>query len=180
MVKMKEMIMKAMQQRHWLHMLRSTAALTAVVGLLALSASCANSGVTPHQTASVETGGMTTREVVIAFEKMAFDDRNPSEAMLKYASDDFVDHNPNIRGDRLSAIEHLNRLDWSKSGPQRRVVNLVVDGDIAMIHHHLIRNPGDIGIAAVDIFRVKDGKIVEHWDVLQAIPEKSVNPRPMF
>lgn len=123
---------------------------------------------------------MNTREVVLAFEKLAFDERRPTEAMERYASPDFVDHNPNIRGDRASVIEHLERLDWSTGGPQRTIVHLVVEGDIAIIHHHLVRKPGDAGIAAVDIFRVKNGKLVEHWDVLQPIPQDSVNPRPMF
>lgn len=56
----------------------------------------------------------------------------------------------------------------------------LVDGDHVVVHHHVIRHAGDPGMAVVDIFRVEDGRIVEHWDVLQDVPEKPVNPLPMF
>lgn len=121
-----------------------------------------------------------TCEVVVQFEEMAFEQRRPREAMERFAAEHFVDHNPNIRGDLASAIAHLARLDWSTAAPERKIVHFVVRGDTAMIHHHLIRKPGERGIAAVDIFRVENGKLVEHWDVLQPIPEESVNPSPMF
>ncbi len=55
-----------------------------------------------------------------------------------------------------------------------------VDGDHVIVHHHVIRHAGDPGLAVVDIFRVADGKIVEHWDVLQDVPEQPLNPLPMF
>ena len=55
-----------------------------------------------------------------------------------------------------------------------------VDGDHVVIHHHVVRQEGDPGLAVVDIFRVADGKIVEHWDVLQEVPADPVNPLPMF
>jgi predicted SnoaL-like aldol condensation-catalyzing enzyme len=55
-----------------------------------------------------------------------------------------------------------------------------VDGDHVVVHHHVIRHADDPGMAVVDIFRVEGGRIVEHWDVLQDVPEKPVNPLPMF
>ncbi len=55
-----------------------------------------------------------------------------------------------------------------------------VDGDHVIVHHHVIRHAGDPGLAVVDIFRVEDGMIVEHWDVLQDVPAAPVNPLPMF
>lgn len=148
-----------------------------VVTMLSTSNSGARSA---EHYAEVEHASMGTKDVILAFEKMAFDERKPKEAMERYAAPDFVDHNPNVPGNRASVIEHLAKLDWSTGGPQRTVQHLVVDGDIAMVHHRLVRKPGDPAIAAVDIFRVKNGKLVEHWDVLQPVPQESVNPRPMF
>lgn len=55
-----------------------------------------------------------------------------------------------------------------------------VDGDHVVVHHHVIRHAGDPGMAVVDIFRVADGLIVEHWDVLQDVPANPVNSLPMF
>lgn len=54
------------------------------------------------------------------------------------------------------------------------------DGDHVIVHVHVVRFPGDPGLAVVDIFRLADGMIVEHWDVLQDVPTAPVNPNSMF
>ncbi|WP_253193914.1 hypothetical protein [Gordonia sp. i37] len=54
------------------------------------------------------------------------------------------------------------------------------DGDLVYLHVHSVNGPGDRGQAVVDIFRVADGKIVEHWDVIQDVPSSAANPNSMF
>jgi predicted SnoaL-like aldol condensation-catalyzing enzyme len=54
------------------------------------------------------------------------------------------------------------------------------DGDYVILHAHAVREPRTRGNAIVDIFRIEDGKIVEHWDVVQPIPEKAANANGMF
>jgi predicted SnoaL-like aldol condensation-catalyzing enzyme len=54
------------------------------------------------------------------------------------------------------------------------------DGDSVILHVHALREPGTRGHAIVDIFRLEDGKIAEHWDVVQPTPEKAANPNGMF
>jgi predicted SnoaL-like aldol condensation-catalyzing enzyme len=56
----------------------------------------------------------------------------------------------------------------------------VVDGDFVILHVHSVREPGERGSAIIDIFKLESGKIVEHWDVIQPIPEKPANPNTMF
>jgi predicted SnoaL-like aldol condensation-catalyzing enzyme len=119
-------------------------------------------------------------DVVLAFDKLAFDDRKPKAAVLKFLSADFVDHDPALVGTRDSVIARLDKLDWSTGGPKREVQRVIGSGDIVAIHHRLTRKPGDQPIAAIDMFRVKEGLIVEHWDVMQTVPEASINPAPMF
>jgi predicted SnoaL-like aldol condensation-catalyzing enzyme len=55
-----------------------------------------------------------------------------------------------------------------------------VDGNIVVVHSHVRMNAEDRGMAVVDIFRLEKGKVVEHWDVVQPIPEKSANDNTMF
>jgi predicted SnoaL-like aldol condensation-catalyzing enzyme len=57
---------------------------------------------------------------------------------------------------------------------------LVAEGDLVVVHSHLVRKPGDRGMTVMDIFRLENGKIVEHWDVLQEVPESPANNNTMF
>jgi predicted SnoaL-like aldol condensation-catalyzing enzyme len=70
----------------------------------------------------------------------------------------------------------------SKQSPDARtdIKRAFVDGDHVVCHVHVMRFPGDPGLAVVDIFRVAGRFIVEHWDVLMEVPAKPVNPNPLF
>ena len=56
----------------------------------------------------------------------------------------------------------------------------MADGDFVILHVHAVREPGTKGQAIIDIFRVADGKIVEHWDVIQDVPDQAMNNNTMF
>jgi predicted SnoaL-like aldol condensation-catalyzing enzyme len=60
------------------------------------------------------------------------------------------------------------------------IKRVIAEGDLVAVHNHVTQNPKDLGRAVVDIFRVQDGKVVEHWDVVQSVPEKAMNSNTMF
>jgi predicted SnoaL-like aldol condensation-catalyzing enzyme len=72
--------------------------------------------------------------------------------------------------------------DYFRANPQasNRIVRSATDADLVYLHVHSASGPGDRGQAVVDIFRVADGKIVEHWDVIQVVPAESANGNSMF
>jgi predicted SnoaL-like aldol condensation-catalyzing enzyme len=165
--------------RLWVHALSIAAGIGAAVGFTLWSVSGGGVRSAAHYSL-VADASMSPKNVVIAFEKMGIDGHDPKAAVLRYFAPDMIDHDPAVAGDRASVIAYLDAKDWSKPGPERKIIHMVADGDMVMVHHHLVREPGTKGIAAVDMFRVKDGMIVEHWDVLQPVPEISVNKTGMF
>ncbi|HWW65090.1 MAG TPA: nuclear transport factor 2 family protein [Sphingomonadaceae bacterium] len=165
--------------RGWVHALCVIAGIAAPISLEAWTTSAHGPRNKAHY-AAVEAESMTPKEVVLAFDRLAFDDHKPVEAIMKYVAPDYVDHDPTVKGDRQSAIDYLEKHDWSKGGPQRTIKHVIAEGDLVVLHHHLVRQPGTKGLVAVDIFRVKDGKLAEHWDALQPIPDTSINTHGPF
>jgi predicted SnoaL-like aldol condensation-catalyzing enzyme len=74
----------------------------------------------------------------------------------------------------------LDHVRQESPDATQTVHRMMADGDLVMAHVHVVRWPGDPGLAVVDIFRCADGLIVEHWDVIQDVPANPVNPNPMF
>lgn len=93
---------------------------------------------------------------------------------------DYIQHNPGFADGRQAFESGIE--GYLKEFPESRaeIKHIGADGDLVFIHNHITLNAKDRGQAAVDIFRVKDGKIVEHWDVIQDIPEKAENDNTMF
>jgi predicted SnoaL-like aldol condensation-catalyzing enzyme len=57
---------------------------------------------------------------------------------------------------------------------------IIAEGDLVVVHSHLVRHKDDPGVAVMDIFRLENGRVVEHWDVLQDVPDTSANENTMF
>jgi predicted SnoaL-like aldol condensation-catalyzing enzyme len=101
-------------------------------------------------------------------------------AAAKLIGPRYVQHNPLI-ADGIEGFEaFLVHLAEEFPGLRAEVKSVFADGDFVIGHVHGIRVPGQRGTAIVDIFRLEDGKIVEHWDVMQPIPEDAVNQNGMF
>jgi predicted SnoaL-like aldol condensation-catalyzing enzyme len=117
------------------------------------------------------------KEIVADFYQKLFGDKN-LEAVDEYIGDVYIQHNPALPDGKEALKDWLK--ERFKDAPKEKVdiQHLGADGDFVYIHTRAKFNDGVYSI--IDIFRIENGKIVEHWDVIQKVPEVSANPHPMF
>ena len=102
------------------------------------------------------------------------------EAASKYFGPKYIQHNPGAP-DGIEGFKAFITMRKEKSPNARSdIKRAFADGDYVILHVHAVREPGERGVAVVDIFRLENGKIVEHWDVAQDIPEKMPHNNGMF
>ena len=116
----------------------------------------------------------------MAFLDMVFNQKKVKEGFDKYVGDKYIQHNPIAADGKEAAVTVLSRVLQQVPGWSYEFKHAYVDGDIVIVHSLVKMKPEDRGSAVVDIFRFEKGKVVEHWDVVQAIPEKSANNNTMF
>mgnify|MGYP001560059165 CR=1 FL=1 len=102
------------------------------------------------------------------------------DAASKYFGPKYIQHNPGAP-DGIEGFKAFIALRKEKFPDARsEIKRAFAEGDFVILHIHAVRAPGERGSAIVDIFRLENGKIVEHWDVVQPIPEKAANSNGMF
>jgi predicted SnoaL-like aldol condensation-catalyzing enzyme len=119
------------------------------------------------------------RKVIADFARIFYAEKDVRRAFETYVVPNYIQHNPGIADGRDAAVAALAPM-FSAPGAKFEVKRILVDGDHAVIHLFGQGDPDTPGAAVADIYRLEDGKIVEHWDVLQPMPAKSANPHPMF
>lgn len=115
---------------------------------------------------------------VVEFYRKALDQKDLS-AVDKYLGP-YRQHNPQAADGPEGLKGFINYLKSSAPDFRFEIKRVFADGDYVILHVHGIPAPGARGLAIVDIFRVDGEKIVEHWDVIQEIPEKAANDNTMF
>ena len=118
------------------------------------------------------------KHTVLAFYDAAIN-RTDFAVASAFIGDRYVQHNPRIADGLEGFKEFLSLLRESFPGLRAEVKRIFAEGDFVIAHTHGLRVPGERGSAIVDIFRLEDGKIVEHWDVIQPIPESAENANGM-
>tara|TARA_R110002012_G_scaffold62590_1_gene164633 strand:- start:13787 stop:14254 length:468 start_codon:yes stop_codon:yes gene_type:complete len=119
------------------------------------------------------------RALVIEFYDQFFNEHE-TEQSGQVLAEDYIQHNPEVPDGKAPFVDYF--AGYFKENPEYKseIVRSATDGDLVWLHVHSTNGDDDQGEAVVDIFRVDDGMIVEHWDVIQSVPEESANDNTMF
>jgi predicted SnoaL-like aldol condensation-catalyzing enzyme len=119
------------------------------------------------------------KKTVLEFYDAAINQKN-FEAAAKFLGPRYVQHNPRVVDGPEGLKAFLAFLREKFPDYHSDIKRVFADGDYVILHVHNVPTPGARGNAIVDIFRLENGKVVEHWDVRQEIPETAANSNTMF
>ena len=126
---------------------------------------------------------LSVREVAERFIELFHVQDNPEDAFMTWVHPDYIQHNPNAptgRDATLAMMRETMKTNPDLTHDVKRVI--IGDGDLVAVHHHFRRRKDEPGYAVVDVLRIKDGYVVEHWDVIQDVPDPATtkNANGMF
>ena len=120
------------------------------------------------------------KQTVVAFYTRAFNDKQPGDAVARYVGTEYIQHNPQTADGADALIQATNALIAEFPELSVEIKRVIAEADLVVTHDLIQTAPGDRGLAGIDIFRLENGKIVEHWDVRQPVPEVTANANTMF
>jgi predicted SnoaL-like aldol condensation-catalyzing enzyme len=130
---------------------------------------------TPALAADLE----ANKKIVVDFYEKGLNQKD-FDAAAKYFGTRYIQHNPSAP-DGIEGFKRLVAFLKEKfPNSHSEIKRVIAEGDFVILHVHSVSEPGQRGRAIVDMFRLENGKIVEHWDVIQDIPEKPANDNTMF
>ncbi|MBL8549422.1 MAG: nuclear transport factor 2 family protein [Hyphomonadaceae bacterium] len=154
-------------------LLAAAAAALSLAACVSIEANEAPAAAAPSQTE-------VTRGIVTPFSDLFCNQGKVREAFMTHVAPGYIQHNPVAADGRDTAIAALEGFRAASPQMTCEVKRIIVDGNLAAVHSHVKPTPEHRGFAVVDILRVENGMIVEHWDVIQPVPETSRNNNTMF
>jgi predicted SnoaL-like aldol condensation-catalyzing enzyme len=123
---------------------------------------------------------LDNKRLVTEFYELAINQQKPAEAARKYIGLPYRQHNPDTVDGPDGFVQLISKMQQEHPNLKVRISKVLADDDLVAPHVHLMRESNDRGLAIAEWFRLKNGKIIEHWDVVQPVPESSANSNSMF
>ncbi len=122
------------------------------------------------------------KQNAMAFYDLMFNQCKPAEAVERYVGATYIQHNPAVGDGKQAFIDYFVRMAAEFPGKQVVFKRAIAEGDLVVLHcQQLWPTCEDKEWAGIDIFRMdQNGKVLEHWDVLQVVPAESANPNTLF
>jgi predicted SnoaL-like aldol condensation-catalyzing enzyme len=161
----------------------------AAAGMLAALCAASLVAVTPAQAAPAGPAGQPpgggagqpagNEQIAVSFLERAFNEGDLT-AIDELVLPDVIEHNPQSVDGAPALRDLVTRVRGANPQYQVIVKRVLAEGDLVLVHNNVVPTPGARGSAVVDIYRFEDGKIAEHWDVTQAVPQSTVSGNDMF
>lgn len=158
-------------------------AVLALAAVTSLAGACAHSSPPADVRPPVQSSGTaaSNKRLVLELYQHGLVELQPRIAFERYASPDFIEHKPDVEaGTRAATILFLEQLIASLPEARWEVLRTIAEGDLVFVHARFTPAAGAPPYAVADLFRVSDGRIVEHWDVVSAPPKAQPNPHSRF
>ncbi|MEZ5892136.1 MAG: nuclear transport factor 2 family protein [Parvularculaceae bacterium] len=147
-----------------------------IIGAMALTAACSTTTAADPQ-AALEAAN---KEKALYCMDLLFNKHDIDKSREECWGETYIQHNPLAPDGREALFAFIGPFFEANPGASADIKRVAAEGDLVWIHYHNKPTPDSRGLAVVDILRMEDGKFVEHWDVVQPVPETAANENTMF